>query len=249
MAYAVPAGSLQQLRGSKDASRSSFYKAKLAEGLQENDEFFEDMEDEEPEGEMKGCFAGILRLFLGKKKFEQEQERARMSGPVPSSEQLLEAFINGDPIDLRCGSKMGYVLKLICEHDGKFLDNSGLAGIRRGENWMKELDQAMAKHNVSLGLGKNSFNQEEALGVPSPEDFPGIGYFPLSLWEQNATALAAIDTSGVKVPSYLREEDDEEEEDTEEFVPTDYTMLSIKAIQSWGSAATAEKADVVTFYH
>lgn len=249
MTYAVPAGSIQKLAGSKDGAKLSLYKSKLAEGLQENDEFFEDMEDEEAEGEMKGCLAGILRLFVGKKKFEQEQAKARTSGPVPSSEQLLEAFINGDPIDLRCGSKMGYVLKMICELEGKSLEDAGLAGIRRGENWMKELDVAFAKHGVNLALGKLTFNQEEAFGVPSPDDFPGIGYLPLSLWEQNSSALASIDTSGVKIPSYLREDDEEEDEDEEDATPTDYTMLCIKTIQSWGAEAVAGRCDVVTFYH
>lgn len=250
MAYAVPVGTLQRLRGSKDAAKLAQLKTELAAALADNDEFFEDLEDEEAEGEATGCLGAILRLVVGKKKFEAQQERARISGPVPKSAELLEAYINGAPIDLRCGSKTGYVLKMICEKEGKILMNAGLESIRRGQEWMATLDKDLGAKGIQLGLEKNCFDQGERLGVPEPDDFPGLGFFPNAVWMANNPKLQAIDTSSVKLPSYLTDDDDDEDDvDFENQPPMDYNLLAIKSLQSWGSAAVDGNCDIVTFYH
>lgn len=250
--YAVPAGYLQKIRGSKDQTLLSELTSKLSKDLKDNDEFFEDMEDEEPEGEMTGCLAGILKLIVGKEKFAQQQEKAKASGPFPTSAELLASFINGDQIDLRCGSKMGYVLKMVCEVKGKFLLNAGLESIRRGNEVAAGLEETFKQKGIQIKLAANMFDQEGQLGIPSPDDFPGVGFLPLSMWEAVDHKLQAIDTSGAVLPSYMTSDDDDDEEDDEDYLnrpPTDYGLLMIKSIQEWSRHSVENKCDIVTFYH
>lgn len=253
-AYTVPAGSIQKLRGSKDSAILAELLDKLDSELQENDEFFEDMESEEAGEPMKGCLGFVLRMVIGKERFEKQQAKEVASGPVPSSADLLRSFVNGEPIDIRCDSKMGYVLKMICEHTGEFQINAGLAGIRRGEQWADEVNKFLVAQGVNLDLAKNLTKQNQQLGVDDPDDFPAIGYLSLSLLQANDSKLQAIDTSSVVMPSYYSGEDsdDEEHESDDDDVstgPTDYLLLTVKSLQSWSLNAIQNQCDVVTFYH
>lgn len=104
MTYGVDLGRLKALWGSKDEALLEEILDAQADELDSNDEFFEDMRDDDEDE-------------------EDEDEGGDEGGAFPDSRTALREIVAGS-IAEREGAEAvyGYVLKILCEHLGEFLD-------------------------------------------------------------------------------------------------------------------------------
>ncbi len=179
--YSAPAGEVSRLLGSKDQAAFDRILASKANDLKGNDEFFEDMEDEEDDGddvELSGCLGFIVKI-LGKKTETPAYDGPKSSGPYPTSEQLLHALIFGEPLDSRCGAKLAYVFEMIIETVGEREDVGSFEQMRSSSGWTGDFDKMLKQSGVPRDVFSVEGKLMERLApisVPHPDDFPCYGY-------------------------------------------------------------------------
>jgi hypothetical protein len=185
--YTVPAGKVASVLGSGDAAQYESIVAKRADDLTSNDEFFEDEEEDEDESPSGGLVGAIKGLF-GKK----EPAAPVASGAYPTSEELLHALIFGEPIDSRCGAKVGYVYEILVSELGQRAHADSLQGMRSSSNFTGVLDQVLKKGGVDtkqFGFETTLMARGGIIDLPEAEDFPCMGYLLAGEMTEVKTAL------------------------------------------------------------
>lgn len=236
--YSAPAGDVVNLLGSKDQAAFDRIAASKAKDLEGNDEFFEDMEDDEDEAEdieLKGCL-GFLAKILGKKSETPAYEGPKSSGPFPTSEQLLHALIFGEPLDSRCGAKIGYVFEMIVESLGEREDVGSFESMRSSSGWTGDFDKLLKQAGVSRDLFSIEGKLMERLApisVPHPEDFPAYGYF---LADEAKIANAALDVTKLNQLATAHEYGE-------------VAVSAANAVSGWLGKAASQNRDLFGFYY
>ncbi len=236
--YSTPAGEISRLLGSKDQEAFDRIMASKAKDLKGNDEFFEDMEDEDDEGEeveLSGCL-GFLAKILGKKTETPAYEGPKSSGPYPTSEQLLHSLIFGETLDSRCGAKIGYVFEMLVGSIGESEDVGSFESMRSSSGWTGDFDKLLKQAGVPRDIFSIEGKLMERLApisVPHPEDFPAYGYL---LANEAVTANTALDATKLDQLAAAH-------------AYGEVAVSAANAVKGWLSKATAQNRDLFGFYY
>ncbi len=154
---------------------------------------------------------------------EEELQRELSTGGA------LADLILGRPKDYAFGFKYGYALEVICDQLGTHLPGDAWCSINfRARNLIAKLAPADFEKSLWIDglLGRGA-----PVDMPSPDDFPGIGYV---IW-QEAEKLRPV---AEKVYSTC--------EDTPD---TDWELEALEEFLKWLDQAIGKKEDLVFFYY
>ena len=236
--YTAPAGEVARLLGSKDQSAFDRILTNKCNDLKGNDEFFEDMEDEEDDGEeaeLSGCL-GFLAKILRKKSETPAYEGPSSSGPFPTSEQLLHALIFGETLDSRCGAKMGYVFEILVAELGEREDVGSFEGMRSSSGWTGDFEKLFKQSGVSrevFSVEGKLMERLAPISVPHPDDFPAYGYL---LAGEAKVAYTALDVAKLNQLASAHEYGE-------------VAVAGANAVAGWLSKAATQNRDVFGFYY
>ena len=236
--YTVEAGVIPKALGSRDQELFDTVLAKSKQSLKENDEFFEDMEDEEDgseDVELGGCLGFMVKIF-GKKTEALAYEGPKSSGPFPTSEQLLHALIFGEPLDSRCGAKIGYVFEMMVESLGAREEAGSFEGMRSSSGWTGDFDRLLKQSGVSrdaFSIEGKLMERLAPINVPHPEDFPAYGYL---LADEAKIVWSTLDTA--KLDRLAAEHEYGED-----------AISAADAVKGWLSKASTNSLDIFGFYY
>lgn len=236
--YSAPSGAVQSALGSKDQALFDEIALKFKEKLNDNDEFFaEDEEDDEEgdESESGGCLGFLINILM-KSKRRPAYEGPTSTGPHATSEQLLHQLIFGEPLDSRCGAKLGYVFEMLVEHVGTLESSGPFESMRSGSFWTAGFDKILQKGGVpsdKFSIERNLKERFAPISVPYPDDFPAYGY-------ATAAELAAV-VDLMKNPKL------DELAAQHEYGET--AVQSLETVRGWVSKGATENRDLFGFYY
>lgn len=170
--------------------------------------------------------ASLKKRFTSR--FEQDAaEKDEDYDEEPSLEQALEEIIDGKALQAGFGHKYGWVLEMLCNHFGALLPNECYWGMRSA--WAEEVEEALGRAGIppdQFSLLNHLMYRGSPVKIPTPDDFPAIGYMKVS---ELPLALRAIEAANL---SSLDEEH----------------KRAVLELRNWLEACLNAQSDLICFY-
>ncbi len=171
--------------------------------------------------------ASLLREIKRKSAYRFDQDDL-VDDEEPTLEQALADLLAGNDLNQLFGHKYAYAFELLCDHFGRALNNSMWSAI--GIEWVEQVEEAMKQAGIdehAISVSSHLMNRGAPVSIPTPDDFPAVGYLRRGEIDAAAQALDSADLS-------------EMDEDL---------MESVEQLRQWCARCRELGTDLVCFYY